>query len=64
MTIIDRVNENERIIKGLLETLRGNLNNERIEFNKQPNNWKYLATLGHTKNKLEELLSYFENSGN
>lgn len=57
-----KIGEKESAIKKSLEKLRTNLNNQRLEFNKQPNDWKYLTTLSHTEKKLEELLEYFESS--
>lgn len=56
----DKVEEKEKAIKSLLEKLRTNLNDRRIEFNNTPNNWQYLTTLIHTEIKLKELLQYFE----
>lgn len=60
MTIKEKVTEKEKNVKTLLESLRNNLNQQSIHFNKNPNSWNYLTSLGHTENKLKELIEYFE----
>lgn len=60
MAIKEKVEEKEKAIKKQLDILRHNLNSQSQIFNKQPNDWQYLATLSHTEMKLKELLEYFE----
>lgn len=60
MTIKEKVTEKEKNVKTLLDNLRNNLNQQSIHFNKNPNSWNYLTSLGHTENKLKELIEYFE----
>lgn len=60
MTIKEKVTEKENNVKTLLDNLRNNLNQQSIHFNKNPNSWNYLTSLGHTENKLKELIEYFE----
>ncbi len=60
MTIKEKVTEKEKSVKSLLDSLRNNLNQQSIHFNKNPNSWNYLTSLGHTENKLKELIEYFE----
>lgn len=60
MTIKEKVTEKEKNVKGLLDSLRTHLNKESIAFNKNENNWSYLTSLGHTENRLKELIEYFE----
>jgi hypothetical protein len=56
MTINEKIEGKERLIKDMLERLRNTLNNKRIEFNKKPNDWNYLTSLSITEQKLQELL--------
>jgi len=56
MTINEKIEGKERLIKEMLETLRNTLNNKRIEFNKNPNDWNYLTSLSIAEQKLKELL--------
>lgn len=60
MTIKEKVTEKEKNVKTLLDNLRNNLNQQSIHFNKNPNSWNYLTSLGHTENKLKDLIEYFE----
>jgi hypothetical protein len=56
MTINEKIEGKERLIKDMLEKLRNTLNNKRIEFNKNPNDWNYLTSLSIAEQKLQELL--------
>ena len=53
---IEKIKDKEGIVKLLLEELRKNLNNKRVEFDKNPNDWTYITSLGHSEIKLKELL--------
>jgi len=56
MTINEKIVAKERLVKDMLERLRNTLNNKSIEFNKNPNDWNYLASLSIAEQKLHELL--------
>jgi len=56
MTINEKIEGKERLIKDMLEILRNTLNNKRVEFNKNPNDWNYLTSLSIAEQKLKELL--------
>ena len=56
MTVNEKIEDKERLVKDMLERLRNTLNNKRIEFNKNPNDWNYLTSLCIAEQKLEELL--------
>lgn len=56
MTIKDKIIEKEISIKNQLELIRNTLNNKRIEFNKNPNDWNYLSSLSISEKKLQELI--------
>ena len=56
MTINEKIDGKEKLVKDMLERLRNTLNNKRIEFNKNPNDWNYLTSLSITEQKLQELL--------
>ena len=56
MTINKKIDEKEKLVKNMLERLRNTLNNKRIEFNNNPNDWNYLTSLCIAEQKLEELL--------
>jgi len=60
MTIREKVQEKEKSVKALLDGLRNHLNGKRIEFDKAPNSWEYISTLGITETRLKELLDYLE----
>ena len=53
---IEKIKEKEGKVKLLLEELRKNLNRKRVEFDKTPNDWNYITSLGHSEIKLKELL--------
>jgi len=52
----NRISEKEKNIKQMLETIRTTLNNGRLEYNKNPNQWGYIAMLGQTEIKLKSLV--------
>ena len=56
MTLNKKIDDKEILVKNMLERLRSSLNNNRIEFNKNPNDWNYLASLCIAEQKLQELL--------
>ena len=56
MTINEKIDSKEKLVKDMLEKLRNTLNNKRIEFNKNPNDWNYLTSLSIAEQKLQELL--------
>jgi hypothetical protein len=60
MTINEKVSEKEKIIREQLELIRTNLNNQRLVFNDNKNDWKYISSLGHTEIKLAEILEFFK----
>ena len=57
---IEKIKEKEDIVRLLLEELRKSLNNKRVEFDKNPNDWNYITSLGHSEIKLKELLKLIE----
>jgi hypothetical protein len=60
MTTKEKVTEKEQSVRSLLETLRKQLNSERIKFDSIPNNWSYIASLSHTETVLKDLVAYIE----
>lgn len=58
MTIKEKVQEKEKAVKTLLDGLRNHLNGKRIAFDKAPQSWEYISTLGIAETKLKELLDY------
>ncbi|HTL09797.1 MAG TPA: hypothetical protein VL307_16100 [Chitinophagaceae bacterium] len=60
MTIREKVQDKEKAVKTLLDSLRNHLNGKRIEFDKAPNSWEYISTLGITETRLRELLDYLK----
>ena len=60
MLLKDKVLDKEKSIRQLLDNLRNHLNNQRLEYNQNPNNWIYPTSLSHTELKLKELNDYFE----
>jgi hypothetical protein len=60
MTIKDKVQDKEKAVKTLLDSLRNHLNSKRIAFDKSPQSWEYISTLGITETKLKELLDYLK----
>lgn len=60
MTIREKVQEKEKAVKQLLDGLRTHLNSKRIEFDKSPQSWEYISTLGIAETKLKELLDYLK----
>ena len=62
MTIKEKVQEKEKAVKIKLDALRAHLNSKRQEFDKSPQSWEYISTLGITETKLQELLDYLQTS--
>jgi hypothetical protein len=60
MTIDEKVLQKEKTVREQLELLRANLNSNRIVYNNNKNDWTYLAALGHTEIKLNEILDFFK----
>ena len=60
MTIKEKVSEKEQSIKELMAQVRTQLNNNSIEFNKNPQDWTYLTALSTTETKLKELIDYYQ----
>lgn len=60
MTTKEKVTEKEKSVKELLEKLKKHLNQQSIEFNKNPNTWSYITSLSFTETKLKEIIEYFE----
>jgi len=60
MTIKEKVQDKEKAVKALLDGLRAHLNSKRVEFDKAPNSWEYISTLGIAETKLKELLDYLK----
>lgn len=60
MTIKEKVKDKENHIKELINEVRTHLNNNSIEFNKNPQDWAYLTILSNTESKLLELTDYFK----
>jgi|GEM_PF-1062892 len=58
MSVKDKVTEKEQSVRTLLETLRKQLNGERIKYDTTPNNWSYIASLSHTETTLKDLVAY------
>lgn len=56
----EKISLKEERIRTQFETIRNSLNGNRKEFDKNPNEWKYLANLSHTENKLNEIIDFFE----
>ena len=64
MTVKEKVTVKEQAIRSMLEQLRASLNNNRIYFNENPQDWSYLVNLSHTENKLKEILEAFASPQN
>jgi len=60
MAIIDKVLEKEAIVKRQLESLRADLNSQRLSYNQNPNDWSYLTNLAHTEQVLNKLLEFYK----
>jgi len=60
MTIKEKVQDKEKSVKALLDELRNHLNGKRLAFDKAPQSWEYISTLGITETKLKELLDYLK----
>jgi len=60
MTIREKVQDKEKAVKALLDALRSHLNGKRVEFDKAPNSWEYISTLGIAETRLQELLDYLQ----
>ena len=60
MTIKEKVQEKEKAVKSLLDELRNHLNGKRVAFDKAPQSWEYISTLGITESRLKELLDYLK----
>lgn len=59
MTIKEKVEVKEKVIRQQLETIRNTLNAKRLIFNDTPNDWSYITSLTYTETKLNEILNYF-----
>ena len=62
MTINEKVKEKEKSVKTLLDELRNHLNSKRLAFDKAPQSWEYISTLGIAETRLKELLDYLKES--
>lgn len=60
MTIKEKVQEKEKAVKTLLDELRNHLNSKRLEFDKAPQSWEYISTLGIAETRLKELVAYLK----
>jgi hypothetical protein len=60
MTIKDKVHDKEKAVKALLDELRHHLNSKRVEWDKAPQSWEYISTLGIAETRLQELLDYLK----
>ena len=60
MTIKEKVQDKEKAVKTLLDGLRTHLNNKRLDYDKAPQTWEYISTLGITETRLKELLDYLK----
>jgi len=58
MTIQEKVKEKEQSVRALLDALRLHLNSKRQAFDKAPQSWEYISTLGITETRLKELIDY------
>ena len=58
MTIKEKVQDKEKSVKALLDELRNHLNGKRLAFDKAPQSWEYISTLGITETTLTALLEY------
>lgn len=56
MNLTERILIKEKTIKSQIEELRNVLNNNRIYFNKTPNDWTYITNLSLVEERLGELL--------
>jgi hypothetical protein len=59
MQIKDKIELKEASIRLQIETLRKKLNDGRLRYNLNPNDWQYYPSLVHTESKLKELLEFF-----
>jgi hypothetical protein len=60
MQMKEKIELKEASIRLQLETLRKKLNDGRMRYNQNPNDWQYYPSIVYTESKLEELLSFFE----
>lgn len=60
MTIKEKIQDKEKAVKTLLDSLRNHLNSKRQEFDKSPQSWEYISTLGIAETKLKELMDYLQ----
>jgi hypothetical protein len=58
MTIQEKVKEKEQSVRALIDALRLQLNTKRQAFDKAPQSWEYISTLGITETRLKELIDY------
>ena len=62
MALLDTITAKEKNIRESLDKLRGLLNGKRVDYNKNTNDWSYLAALSFTEGKLKEILDFIETS--
>ncbi len=58
MTIKETVTGKEKAVKTLLDELRTHLNTQRQAFDKNPQTWEYISTLGIAETRLQDLLDF------
>jgi hypothetical protein len=60
MTINEKIRDKEKAVRTQLDLLRNHLNTKRQEFDKNPQSWEYITSLGITETRLKELLDYLQ----
>jgi len=60
MTINEKIRDKEKSVRTQLDLLRNHLNTKRQEFDKNPQSWEYITSLGITEARLKELLDYLQ----
>jgi hypothetical protein len=60
MTIKEKIQDKEKAVKTLLDALRNHLNSKRQEFDRSPQSWEYISTLGIAETRLKELMEYLQ----
>lgn len=58
----EKIEAKEAEIRSHLDELRKKLNEGRLRYNQNSNDWQYYPSLVFTENKLKELLEFFETS--
>lgn len=56
----EKILEKEGSIRVKIETLRKKLNEGRIKYNSNSNDWSYLSSLTFTEKKIQEILEYLD----